>query len=296
MESVYDQTYRPVEVLVVDGGSTDETVARVAEFSGRRKVEDFRITVLKDSGTVSSARNLGIRASHGDNVLLLDADVLLSDSQILHQLYDALGNNDTAYFLTRTLVDSWLEYQLNLDSEAALFGFVTVAGWAFKRIVLDRIQFDESLAFGEDRDFLNRLSRFAALPARPIEGVGLRHFPHDLRELKLQKLWYGRTVLAWVGKHHSLRELGVLSPLVVFGMLVLLLPAFFLSLLLGVGLGLMFMTIPIYLLLRSRDKNAKRMAYLIFVRIIYGSVFFTLGFLQGLAQPSLRGSANTQKH
>ena len=289
--SIHSQTYRPVEVVMVDGGSTDGTLTLVEEFAGRMNSEDFTVAVMKAGGNVSASRNQGVRASHGENVLQLDADFVLPDFETLRQLNDALETCDIAYFNTATIAESSLEYNLMLDSRTPLFSLNGVGGWAFKRALLERFQFDDSLGFGEDMDFLNRLSASGLLRPALIKGVGLRHFPHTFHELRRQKLWYGRTVLSWIRKHHSLREMLVLSPLVAFGLLVLLPLAFLFSFALGVGLSVIFLSIPSALLARSTTKNVKRLAYLLFVRTIYGSFFFSVGFLQGLIQQMTKGSA-----
>ena len=282
--SISNQTYRPIEVVMVDGGSTDDTTKIAAQFGEETKGEDFRLVLVKAEVNVSKARNLGIQISHGERILLLDADFILSDSGIVQQLNDALETHDMAFFETRTIVDSWLEYQLMLDAEAPLFAHNTIAGWAFKRELFESFQFDESLEFGEDRDFMIRLSKSGLLGFKRIEGIGLRHFPHTLQQLRRQKLWYGRTAPVWVRKHHSLRELAILSPLAIFGLFVLLFAAFFYSIILGVVLTAVFLSIPLALLRRSRTKGVRRMGYLLLVRTIYGSVFFSLGFVRGLIQ------------
>ncbi|MBO4300125.1 MAG: glycosyltransferase [Desulfovibrio sp.] len=61
-----------VEVIVVDDGSTDDT-PRVAQQYGHR----IRYMFQENQG-LSSARNTGMRAAHGDFLLFLDADDLLS--------------------------------------------------------------------------------------------------------------------------------------------------------------------------------------------------------------------------
>lgn len=59
-----------VEVIVVDDGSTDDTVAQ-AERAGANVV---RLAEERSGGNPAAARNLGVRASRGDPLIFLDAD------------------------------------------------------------------------------------------------------------------------------------------------------------------------------------------------------------------------------
>ncbi|WP_227374010.1 glycosyltransferase family 2 protein [Haladaptatus halobius] len=70
IESVLDQTYRNLELLVVDGGSTDETLAVV------ESAADPRLSYLRrdEPEGVSAARNIGIRAAEGELVAFIDSD------------------------------------------------------------------------------------------------------------------------------------------------------------------------------------------------------------------------------
>ena len=68
IDSALAQTYTPMEVIVVDDGSTDDTAAVVARYGDRIRV------LRKPNGGLSSARNAGIALARGDLVALLDAD------------------------------------------------------------------------------------------------------------------------------------------------------------------------------------------------------------------------------
>jgi glycosyltransferase involved in cell wall biosynthesis len=68
VESALAQTYAPVEVIVVDDGSTDDTRARLEPYRGRINY------VYQPNQGLSAARNTGIRAARGSLVALLDSD------------------------------------------------------------------------------------------------------------------------------------------------------------------------------------------------------------------------------
>jgi glycosyltransferase involved in cell wall biosynthesis len=68
IDSALNQTYRNLEVIVVDDGSTDESREIVAGYGNRI------ISVLKENGGQASAFNAGFAASRGEIICLLDSD------------------------------------------------------------------------------------------------------------------------------------------------------------------------------------------------------------------------------
>jgi len=76
MDSVRAQTYRPVELIVVDDGSMDATPQVVEQWSRSRADEGgftFRYFRQQQSGA-PAARNRGLTECHGEFVLFLDSD------------------------------------------------------------------------------------------------------------------------------------------------------------------------------------------------------------------------------
>lgn len=110
MESVQGQNFESWEHLIVDDGSDDGTAEEVA----RRAAADPRIRYLQRTGEASGAnvcRNLGIRQSRANFIVLLDSDDLLSP-HCLAQRIEALERNrdlDFAVFpgcvFTKTIGD-----------------------------------------------------------------------------------------------------------------------------------------------------------------------------------------------
>ena len=83
LHSVSQQSYRNLEVTVVNDGSTDETADIVRNYSRA----DPRVRMLsKPNGGVASARNEGIKASRSEFIAFIDADDLWHPTKIAKQL------------------------------------------------------------------------------------------------------------------------------------------------------------------------------------------------------------------
>lgn len=75
LQSVLAQTYTDYEVIVVDDGSTDNSLSVVRKRISELENERIRV-IHKENGGVSSARNRGIMEAKGEYVAFLDADDL----------------------------------------------------------------------------------------------------------------------------------------------------------------------------------------------------------------------------
>ncbi|UYG06325.1 glycosyltransferase family 2 protein [Halomonas sp. M4R1S46] len=79
LSSVLGQEFHDYEVVVVNDGSLDDSVARV------REISTDRVNIYnKDNGGVSSSRNMGIDESNAEWIAFLDADDLWSPSHLSH--------------------------------------------------------------------------------------------------------------------------------------------------------------------------------------------------------------------
>lgn len=87
LKSVWGQTYRPLEVVVVDDGSTDDTETVVNCWAKEWAAPDFELRYCRQlRGGVSAARNRGILEAQGDYLQFLDSDDEILPTKIAGQV------------------------------------------------------------------------------------------------------------------------------------------------------------------------------------------------------------------
>jgi len=105
LRSALAQTWERKEIILVDDGSTDQTVAIARRF----ECDTMRVFTQENRGA-AAARNKAFSLSHGDYIQWLDADDLLAPDKISRQMEQAeagtgnrtLFSSEWAYFLHRT--------------------------------------------------------------------------------------------------------------------------------------------------------------------------------------------------
>lgn len=86
MKSVINQTYKNIEIIMVDDGSTDDSALKCDEY----KEKDDRIVVFhKENGGLSDARNYGIKRASGNYITCIDSDDFI-DLDYIEYLYNLI--------------------------------------------------------------------------------------------------------------------------------------------------------------------------------------------------------------
>jgi glycosyltransferase involved in cell wall biosynthesis len=161
IDSALAQTYAPIEVIVVNDGSPDDT-EKVALSYGERIVY-----ISRPNGGLSAARNTGISRACGRYFKFLDSDDHLHSEQIAWQVESLAGREDSvALTATRLYRDgSPDEYLDHIPRATALlpdlfgdYDWGAPMAWLFPASLVRRVGgFDESLRFSEDWEFFARL-------------------------------------------------------------------------------------------------------------------------------------------
>lgn len=95
IESVLNQTFNQLEIIIVDDGTKDSS-AEIAEEYAKK---DSRIKLLhKENGGLSSARNYGLDAATGKYIMFLDSDDFL-EKNACEILYNAIESQNVDYVI-----------------------------------------------------------------------------------------------------------------------------------------------------------------------------------------------------
>ena len=89
LDSICNQVYSNLEIVLVDDGSTDSS-GKIADEYARR---DIRVHVIhKQNGGLSDARNVGLSYCHGKYIVFVDSDDYVTEDYVM-VLYDLLKHN-----------------------------------------------------------------------------------------------------------------------------------------------------------------------------------------------------------
>lgn len=132
VESIISQTFRDIEVVLVDDGSPDGSPQICDELAS----EDARIRVIhKENGGLSDARNAGLLVATGNYVVFVDGDDFWMDNKALRQLIDVLnsemdfiGYNCSYFYPDSKTFAAWVPYNESIskpiDKNTAMIALV----------------------------------------------------------------------------------------------------------------------------------------------------------------------------
>lgn len=161
VDSVLNQIYRNIELIVVDDCSTDNTIDILS------RIEDKRLIVLRNEKNEGAcvSRNKGILNSSGEYIAFLDSDDVWDKNKLENQVNYMMEYN---YFITYTnyscnnkIVELNERYmsKKNLYQVLLYDNHITTGILLCKRNILETNLFDEKLSRFQDWDLVLRLSR-----------------------------------------------------------------------------------------------------------------------------------------
>lgn len=167
IESIVNQSYNNLEIILVDDGSTDNS----PQICDSWAFKDNRIKVIhKENGGASSARNAGIDAFTGNFIAFVDGDDYI-DSDMYEVMLKQITENDAdaaACGIVRESENGYKEFWGSDDAEVELYDNMTLlkkigeangilpvspCNKLFKRNVVSQIRFDTRFKYAEDTLF-----------------------------------------------------------------------------------------------------------------------------------------------
>uniref|UniRef100_UPI004048C322 glycosyltransferase family 2 protein n=1 Tax=Algoriphagus sp. TaxID=1872435 RepID=UPI004048C322 len=203
LESVKDQTYQNFEIIVINDGSSDNSLFIVNSFITSFADLEIKLIDKKNAG-VSSARNDGLKIAQGTWISLLDSDDEWLPNKLEKQLLivssdpsiDFLGANRNGEYRNRFFLKKF-SYLTRISSRLLLYkNFFVTPTVIFKKSIIDDVGFyDERQRYGEDGNYWIKICRTKNCvllnESLVITGAGKPHFGHSGLSSNLVKMATG---------------------------------------------------------------------------------------------------------
>lgn len=170
LNSLQKQTYKNIEILVINDGSTDNSLNIANAYASK----DNRIKILsKINGGVSSARNLGLKASTGEYITFVDPDDWVENNYVEH-LYNVLTESQAELSICSFIshkpkkikvkqkklkIEAFSPNEAIREFLLANTLFPGIACKLLKRDLVEGMSFDENIFYAEDSQFMYEYTR-----------------------------------------------------------------------------------------------------------------------------------------
>ncbi|MFA6583569.1 MAG: glycosyltransferase [Elusimicrobiaceae bacterium] len=217
IKSALGQNYPNIEVIVIDDGSSDNTIAQASRYSGFHGNGKLTIITQPNQGKATALNN-GIAASHGQFILCMDGDSLL-DPNVLKEIiprFDnpkigAVAGNVKVANRHKTLTKlQALEYieGLNMVKRAQSF-FQTVniipgPLGVFRRTAIVGVGGYDHDTFAEDCDLTIKLLRAGWKVEYEPDAISWTEAPEKVIPLLTQRYRWTRGILQSLKKHSAM--------------------------------------------------------------------------------------------
>jgi len=193
LESIRNQTYSNIEIIVVDGFSKDK-IKKIAE--------NFRARILLTDVKRSEARNIGAENARGEIVLFVDSDMEL-DRSVIEECVEKVREGYHAVIVPEVSLGRGFWARCKALEKLCYIGDETIeAARLFERSAFEAVKgYDEELIAGEDWDLSQRVKKAGFRVGRVYALIKHHEGKLGFWETIKKKYHYGKTIQKYRNKH-----------------------------------------------------------------------------------------------
>jgi glycosyltransferase involved in cell wall biosynthesis len=197
LQSVKDQTYPNIEVLVIDNCSTDSTV---------EIAEGFNANVLCRRCERSEAKNYGATRAQGFFVFFLDSDQELTPNVVRKCVTVCLSESADAVIIPEeSVANGFLSECRKIEKDLHMKDELLEAPRFFRRAIFQEIGgYDAKLGFGEDSDLYGRITEEGFRTRRVSARIMHNEGELSMKRIVVKAYYYGRSFPTFAKKNPSL--------------------------------------------------------------------------------------------
>jgi glycosyltransferase len=209
IQSVLMQNYSNIEYVVIDGGSTDETLNIINKYK-----HDIDVIVSESDNGIYDAMNKGVLKSSGDIIGFLNSDDFFTSSNIVSDIVNIFETNDVSIvyanvsyvkkYDTNIILRNWISKKYHKN----YFEFGNVPAhptfYVKKNIYIENNMFDTNLKFAADYDLMFRFLKIKNYPSfyynqriikMRIGGATSKNIKNIIKQnIEIYKIWKSNSV------------------------------------------------------------------------------------------------------
>lgn len=199
MDSILAQTYSDFELVIVNDGSTDDTLSILRSYSDSR----IRILNLPQNKGLVAALNTGLDQIRADYIIRMDADEICHPERFARQIHFMESNPDVGISATGYKIIGGKVVELGLTHDAIKYQMLNRSPFPHSGIIVRGHFFrDGSLRYNSDFEFAEDLE----LWMRMIRFTRFSNIPEVLLEVTLNKGQLSRNLIHSSRHNYTLRK------------------------------------------------------------------------------------------
>jgi glycosyltransferase involved in cell wall biosynthesis len=191
IETLMQQNYQPLEIIVIDDGSKDQTLEYISKF----KNQNIKVLTQKHLGP-AKARNLGVKHASGDILIFADSDMSFDKNFVEDLVRPIISLKYKGTFSKEEYISNWdnrwsrcWNYNQNWPKQKMIPDDYPNEGMDFRALLKSEFQ---RVGGFDNIGYTDTWSLFKKLGYRPHSVAGAKYYhvnPDNLPEVFLQARW-----------------------------------------------------------------------------------------------------------